>query len=91
MGTGQIANSIHCALIFFLMVNCLYMVFSFTYEPKDFYVVNALLWTKQTKKKKKSYLLKLILARKVSVSCKLFVSILSTRKFAVAIALAVQR
>lgn len=29
------------------------MVFSFTYEPKDFYVVNALLWTKQTKKKKK--------------------------------------
>lgn len=28
------------------------MVFSFTYETKDFYVVNALLWTKQTKKKK---------------------------------------
>ena len=28
------------------------MVFSFTYEPKDFYVDNALLWTKQTLKKK---------------------------------------
>ena len=27
------------------------MAFSFTYEPKDFYVDNALLWTRQTKKK----------------------------------------
>lgn len=52
VGTGQIANSIHCASdFFFLMVNSLYMVFSFTYEPKDFYVDNALLWTRQTKKK----------------------------------------
>lgn len=47
---GPSANAIHCASDQFsvFMVDCLNLGFFFTYEPRDFYVDNAISWTKET-------------------------------------------
>lgn len=66
---GQSANPVHCASDQFsiFMVNCLNINFCFTYEPRNFYVNNALSWAKETKKQKRKISpLNLILAGYVS-------------------------